>query len=122
MEMIKKAVNFGLTVGETIYGVSQQSGAFAKAKAALHILEEVPDLFGIDFNQAYAEFKAASPEQLEELKASVAPQFSIPDAEKEAKIEAAILLVIDIAAVVQKAVDLWKPKVEIAEPMVAPAE
>lgn len=109
IENLKKVVGFGLSVGEAVFEASSQPTALAKAASMLHLVEDVPVLFGVDYSALGGEIKSLTPDQLTELNTFIDAQFSIPDADKESKIEAAIALVIDLARVAEKAVAMWKP-------------
>lgn len=107
MENLKKVVSFGLEAGAAVLDASTKTGNLAKAAAMLHLAEDIPELMGVDYSQIMPEFKALDAAGLDDLNAHIETQFSIPDAEKEKKIEAAISVVIDIAKVVEKALAIW---------------
>jgi len=116
MENLKKVVEFGLDVGEAIIAAAAQPTPLQKGISMLHLLEDVPTLFGVDYSALQAEAKALTPELLDELNSFIDSKFSIPDADKEAKVEAAIGIVIDLAKVAEKAVAMWKGPAPVVAP------
>lgn len=110
VENLKKVVGFGLSVGEAIIAAGEQSSPLAKAAAMLHLLEDVPMLFGVDYSALQAEVLSMESEQLSELNAFIDENFDIPDDAREKSIEGAIEVVIDMAKVAQKAADMWRAK------------
>lgn len=116
MENLKKVVGFGLTVGEVIIAAAKASGPLGKAAIMLKLLEDVPSMLGVDYGSLMAEVKALTPEQLDELNVYIDDNFDIADNGKEAMIEAAISVVIDLAKIAEKAVSVWAPKAVEAAP------
>jgi len=119
IENLKKVIGFGLDVGEALIAASAQPTPIQKAVSMLHLIEDVPVLFGVDYSLLQSEVKALVPAQLDELNAYIDANFAIPDTDKEAKIEAAIGVVIDLAKLAEKAVAMWKGPAVVAAP--APA-
>lgn len=114
-------MSFGLSLGEAIVAASEQTSALARAAVMLHLVEDVPVLFGVDYSKIGDEVKALSPADLDELNAYIDDNFELPDAkDKEAKIEAAISVVLDLAKVAEKAVAVWKAKSSDAISVAAP--
>lgn len=121
LDNLKKVVSFGLSLGEAIVAASEQTSALARAAVMLHLVEDVPVLFGVDYSKIGDEVKALSPADLDELNAYIDDNFELPDAkDKEAKIEAAISVVLDLAKVAEKAVAVWKAKSSDAISVAAP--
>jgi len=110
LENVKKVVSFGLSVGEAVLSAKSMPTVLAKVVAMLHLLEDVPVLFGLDYAALTAEVEQLTPEQLDELKDFIDNDFNVPDADKEHAIEAAIGVVVDLAKVAEKAAAMWKSK------------
>lgn len=110
IENLKKIVGFGLAVGEAVLEASDKPTPLAKAAAMLHLLEDVPALFGVDYAALQSEVSQLSPEQLGELNQYIDDNFSIPDAAREQAIETAVSVVIDLAKVAERAAEMWKEK------------
>lgn len=108
IENVQKVVGFGISLAEAIVAASGQATAVGRAVAMLHLLEDAPVLMGIDYAALRAEVSNLSPEDLDKLNTYLDANFDLPDADKEAKIEAAIGLVIDLAKVVVKALGEFK--------------
>lgn len=117
IENVKKIVGFGLSLGEAVVAAMGQPTPLAKAAAMLHLLEDVPALFGVDYAALKSEVSQLSPAELDELNRYIDDTFDIADDQKEHAIEGAIAIVIDLAKVVEKAADMWKAK---PEPVAAP--
>lgn len=108
IENLQKVVGFGLSFAECAMKAMAATSSIGKASAMLPLLEDVPALLGVDFAALKSELSQSTPADLDTLNKYIDANFSIPDAEKEAKIEAAIGLVIDLAKLVEKAVAVVK--------------
>lgn len=108
IENLQKVVSFGLQLGECIVSAMGASSSIGKATAMLPLLEDVPQLMGVDYAALKAELGQLQPADLDALNAYIDANFSIPDAQKQAKIEAVLSVVIDLAKVAEKAAEMWK--------------
>ena len=107
MENLKKLIGFGISVGEAVADAAHQPSTIAKITALLHLFEDAPALFDVDYSQLADEVKALTPEQLKELNTFVDEEFDIPDEEAEKFVELAVSIVIDIAGIVKKIMSIY---------------
>lgn len=109
IENLKKVVGFGLSLGEVAVEMAAQPSFVTKVTCLVSLVHSAPILLGVDYSQIPSEIKGLNPAELDELNSYIDANFSIPGSDKEAKIEAAVSLVIDLVKVVEKAVTLCKP-------------
>jgi hypothetical protein len=119
IENLEKVIGFGLAVGAALIDASGKTSSIGRAASLLHLVEDLPALFTINLSALKDEVKDLNPAELDELKAYINANFSVPDSEMELQIEGAISVVIDLAKVGENAVALWKAKSNVV-PLVAP--
>ncbi len=107
LENIQKVVGFGLAVGESILEAMNQTSALAKGAVFLKLVEQVPDLIGIDYSALAMEAKSLTPDQLDQLNKYIDDNFKCDDQKKEALIEDGLSVVVDLVKLCEKAVNVW---------------
>jgi hypothetical protein len=107
IDNLKKIVGFGLALGETVIKASSEGSPLKKAAAMLDIMDDLPALFGIDYQKALDEAKDLSADELKEIGDYIADDFDIPDDQLEAKVEESIKVALEFVAVLQRAAGLW---------------
>lgn len=122
IQNLQQVVGFGLQLSECIVGAMGATSSVGKISAMLPLMEDVPSLLGVDWAAVKAELSQLQPADLDALNAYIDANFSIPDAQKQGKVDAAVALVINLAKLGEQAVAMVKgPAVAQSATVAAPA-